>query len=161
MEAFVFSILPGVLAWWVCPFQVAILSFHSQWLMCDMQDFSDANTCIKPGAHMIKLWWKWVPFRKIESLFAEKDQASCSLLRGTYATVCPMLGHVCMCGLVCSSSEVQQMPQLEMSLKCVPYRQLAPPYLAVAVPHQLASNQYLLQPAMNPYRPPPHLCSAT
>lgn len=49
------------------------------------------------------------------------------------------------------------MPLFEMSLKCVPDRQLVLTYL----PPQLASNQYLLQPVMNRYEMWPHPCSAT
>lgn len=62
--------------------------------------------------------------------------------------------------LACSCSKVQQMPQVEASLECVPDHQLAQPYLAVPMLDQLACSLYLLAAVAQPRSPasPPLLC---
>lgn len=102
----------------------------------------------------------WNPFRSL-SQKTTRHSAQPRTAAEKHRCHCLSKDCACVCVFICNCSGVQQMPLFEMSLKCVPDRQLAPPYLPTAMPPQLASNQYLLQPAMNRYEPSPHLCSAT
>lgn len=111
--------------------------------------------CGTPSERLSSSLQKGIRHSAVPWTAAEKHRCHC--LSNAWVCTCVLCVRV----FVCICSGVQQMPQFKMSLKCVPDRQLALPYLTTAIAPQLASNQYLLQPAMNHYELPPHLCSAT
>lgn len=165
------SILSGFWAWWVCPSHVWNFPFHWQWLICAVQNWSDANTHTHEPRHPYELSDSTDKvLGNVESL--QKDIVACCRkqqgillsfglpLRSTDATVCPRAVHVCVC-LFATAQECSRCLCLRCPWKVSLTANLALPYLPTSMPPQLASNQYLLRPAMNCYEPLPHLCSAT
>lgn len=159
MEALCFSILTGFWAWWVCPLHAWNFPFHSSLSL----------------THLWHAGWGWCkhtwgPRHPYEvPVFADKVMVTeeslqkdsgaryrkqpgillCLGLLQRSRCHCLSKDRTCSCAFVCSCSGMQQMPLFDMSLKCVPDHQLAPPYLPTAMPPQLTSNQYLPWTTMN------------
>jgi len=101
-----FSILLDFWAWWVRPSYVWNFPFQWQWLICGMQDRSDANTRTNPDTLMksvlIKSQWMWNFFRKILQLFTKRYQAFCSSLVCHWEAQMPLFVQgLCMCVRAC------------------------------------------------------------